>query len=166
MLPWGASLRAPMVKRLPAVRETWVRSPFGKIPWRWKWQPTPVLLPGIFHGWRSLVGYSPWDCKESNTTEQFHWLTFIISVLPLKKWILGYYVTGSLLADHKAFALNHMSRVRKAAWAVSPGKTAAEPWDRIWLGKEEFRGRCLMCGNRGGADWAHMLVCTQTIVLN
>lgn len=48
-----------------------------------------------------------------------------------------------------------MSRVRKAAWAVSPGKTAAESWDRIWLGKEEFGGRCLMCGNRGGADWAH-----------
>ena len=26
-----------------------------------KWQPTPVLLPGESHGWRSLVGYSPWD---------------------------------------------------------------------------------------------------------
>ena len=34
-----------------------------------KWQPTPVLLPGKFHGWRSLVGYSPWDRKESDTTE-------------------------------------------------------------------------------------------------
>ena len=32
----------------------------GKIPWRRKWQPTPVFLPGKFHGWRSLVGYSPW----------------------------------------------------------------------------------------------------------
>ena len=31
----------------------------GKIPWRRKWQPTPVFLPGEFHGWRSLVGYSP-----------------------------------------------------------------------------------------------------------
>ena len=29
----------------------------------WKWQPTPVLLPGASHGWRSLVGYSPWGCK-------------------------------------------------------------------------------------------------------
>ena len=29
-----------------------------------KMQPTPVLLPGKFHGWRSLVGYSPWSCKE------------------------------------------------------------------------------------------------------
>ena len=31
--------------------------------WRRKWQPTPVFLPGKFHGQRSLVGYSPWSCK-------------------------------------------------------------------------------------------------------
>ena len=40
------------------------------IPWRRKWQPTPVFLPGKSHGRRSLVGYSPWGCKESDTTEQ------------------------------------------------------------------------------------------------
>ena len=39
---------------------------------RRKWQPTPVLLPGKFHGLRSLVGYSPWGCKESDTTERLH----------------------------------------------------------------------------------------------
>ena len=32
----------------------------GRIPWRRKWQPTPVFLPGQSHGQRSLVGYSPW----------------------------------------------------------------------------------------------------------
>ena len=32
----------------------------GMIPWRRKWQPTPVFLSGKFHGWKSLVGYSPW----------------------------------------------------------------------------------------------------------
>ena len=41
----------------------------GKIPWRRKWQPTLVFLPGKFHGQRSLVGCSPWGCKESGTTE-------------------------------------------------------------------------------------------------
>jgi len=41
----------------------------GKIPWRWKWQPTPVFLPGESHGKTSLVGYSPWGHKESDTTE-------------------------------------------------------------------------------------------------
>ena len=35
----------------------------GKIPWRRKWQPTPVFLPGKSHGQRSLVGYSLWSCK-------------------------------------------------------------------------------------------------------
>ena len=50
-----------MVKHLPATRETWVRSLGWKIPWRRKWQPTPVFLPGESHGQRSLVGYSPWS---------------------------------------------------------------------------------------------------------
>ena len=44
----------------------------GKIPWRRKWQPIPVFLPGKSHGWRSLAGYSPWDHKESDTTK---WLS-------------------------------------------------------------------------------------------
>jgi len=36
----------------------------GKIPWRRKWQPTPVFLSGEAHGQRSLVGYSPWGREE------------------------------------------------------------------------------------------------------
>ena len=44
----------------------------GKIPWRRKWQPTPVFWPGKPHEWRSLVGYSLWGCKESNTTKRLH----------------------------------------------------------------------------------------------
>ena len=41
----------------------------GKMPWRKKWQPTPVLLLGKSHGQRSLVGYSPRGHKELDTTE-------------------------------------------------------------------------------------------------
>ena len=41
-----------------------------KIPWRRKWQPTPVFLPGESHGQRSLVGYRPQGCKELDTTER------------------------------------------------------------------------------------------------
>ena len=39
-----------------------------------KWQHTSILLPGKSHGWRSMVGYSPWGCKESDMTERldFH----------------------------------------------------------------------------------------------
>ena len=40
--------------------------------WRRKWQPIPVLLPGKFHELRSLMGYSPWGRKESDTTERLH----------------------------------------------------------------------------------------------
>ena len=41
----------------------------GKIPWKRAWQPTPVFLPGEFHGQRSLVGYSLWGGKELGTNE-------------------------------------------------------------------------------------------------
>ena len=41
-------------------------------PRRRQWHPTPVLLPGKSHGWRSLVGCSPWSREESDTTEQLH----------------------------------------------------------------------------------------------
>ena len=69
---------AQTVKNLPAIHKTQVRfDPWiRKIPWRKEWQPPPGFLPGKFHGQRNLEGYSPWDRKESDTTE---WLT-----LPLK----------------------------------------------------------------------------------
>ena len=44
----------------------WLR----KIPQKRAWPPTPVFLPGEFHGQRSLGGYSPWGHKESGTTER------------------------------------------------------------------------------------------------
>ena len=60
-----------MVKNLPAMQETQVLYPWnGKIPWRRAQQPTPVFLPGESHRQRSLVGYSPWGCKELDTTER------------------------------------------------------------------------------------------------
>ena len=48
--------------------DSWV----GKIPWRRKWLPTPVFLPGKSHRQRSVAGYSPWDLKESDMTEHTH----------------------------------------------------------------------------------------------
>ena len=60
------------LKRLLPTWETgfdpWVR----KSSWRRKWHPTPVFLPGESRGWRSLVGYSPRGCKESDMTEPLH----------------------------------------------------------------------------------------------
>ena len=51
-------------------RRCWFYCWIGRIPWSRKWQPIPVLLPGKFHGQRNLTDYSPWGCKESDTTER------------------------------------------------------------------------------------------------
>ena len=65
LLPGGSDGKSVSLQCGTPVLDPWV----GKIPWRRKWQPTPVLLPGKSHGWRNLVGYSPWGCKELDTTE-------------------------------------------------------------------------------------------------
>ena len=57
--------------------DPWVR----EVPWRRKWQPTPVFLQGKSHGQRSLAGYSPWVHKE-------YWVTEILGY-----WVTGYWVT-------------------------------------------------------------------------
>ena len=49
----------------------------GFDPWRRKWQPTPVFLPGKSHGQRILVGYSPWGHKELDTTERLHFTSWL-----------------------------------------------------------------------------------------
>ena len=81
-----ASLVAQRLKRLPQCGrpgfDPWVR----KIPWRRKWQPTPVLLPGESHGCRSLVGYSPRGRKESDTTERLHIPSVRVTILTIVKY--------------------------------------------------------------------------------
>ena len=61
-----------MVKRLLTMQETRVRSLGWEDPLKRKWQSTPVFLPGKSHGWRSVVGYSPWGPKELDMTERLH----------------------------------------------------------------------------------------------
>ena len=62
--PGGSAGKDP-----PVEQETWVQFWVRKIPWRRKWQPTPVFLPGKPHGQRSLGHCSPWGRKESDSTE-------------------------------------------------------------------------------------------------
>ena len=59
----GTSLIAQSVKNLPAMKETQVQFWMERIPWRRKWQPTPVCLPADSHGQRSLAGYSSWVAR-------------------------------------------------------------------------------------------------------
>ena len=64
-IQWLRQKRIILQRRKPGF-DPWV----GKIPWKREWLPTPVFLPGEFHGQRSLVGYSPGGHKESNTPER------------------------------------------------------------------------------------------------
>ena len=62
-----------LVKNLPAsagdIRDVGWIPELGRFPWRRKWQPTSVFLPGESHGQRSLAGYSPYSCQELDMTE-------------------------------------------------------------------------------------------------
>ena len=57
-------------KESPAIQETQVQSLGWEDPLEKGMKPTPVFLPGEFHGQRGLAGYSPWCCKAWDTTEQ------------------------------------------------------------------------------------------------
>ena len=83
-LPWWTSDKASACqgRRLRRCSRRGFNPWVGKIPWRRKWQATPVFLPGESHGQRSLGGYSPWGRTESDLTEHVprrcagHWFSF------------------------------------------------------------------------------------------
>ena len=81
-------------------QETLVQSMGWKIPWRRKWQPTPVLLPGKAHGERSLVGYNPWGHKESNTTEHEHTRVHTHTHTPHNLALKHFYQPSKISHDH------------------------------------------------------------------
>ena len=67
---WKGFPGAQAVKYLPTVQETWIQSLGQKIACRWGGQPTPVFMLGKSHGQESLMGYSQWGRKKSDTTER------------------------------------------------------------------------------------------------
>ena len=66
-----ASQVTEMVKNPSTMQEIWVDPGVRMIPWRREWLPTPLFLPGEFHGQRKLAGYSRWNPKESDVTNNF-----------------------------------------------------------------------------------------------
>ena len=87
--------------------------------WRRQWHPTPVLLPGKSHGRRSLVGCSPWGCKESDMTEQLHF-HFSLSC------------SGEGNGNPLQCSCLENPRDRGACWAAVYG--VAQSWTRLtWL---------------------------------
>ena len=74
-----------------------------EIPWRREWQPTPVFLPGEFHGQRSVAGYSPWGCEEMDTTEQLtlYFLNLSASLRILSQPRKNLKFTGSIMMGER-----------------------------------------------------------------
>ena len=68
----------------------------GQIPWSRKWQPTPVCLPGKSHAQRSLHGYSPQGCKESDMSENTHTHTHITQMVKQGVLFLGQLIITTL----------------------------------------------------------------------
>ena len=125
-----------------------------KTPWRRKWQPTPVFLPGNFHGQRSLVGYSPWGHKESDTTEQFHFHFHFEPSLALPFFGIGMktdlfqscsHCCSVQLLSHGRLcdpidynppgsSVHGISQAKILEWdAISFSRGSSQPRDRTWV---------------------------------
>ena len=84
------------------------------------WHPTPVVLPGKSHGWRSLVGYSPWGSWESDTTERLHF-HFSLSLFTFMHWRRKWQPTPVFLPEE--------SHGRRSLVGYSP--RVAKSWTRL-----------------------------------
>ena len=96
--------------------DSWV----GKIPWRWKWHPTPVFLSGKSHGQRSLAGCSPKGCKDLNTTVPIGMLyismikkalCFVFSLQMYRTLVIPYFYYQT-----EALNENKIKRDHKTSW--------------------------------------------------
>ena len=99
------------------------------IEWRRQWHPTPVLLPGKSHGWRSLVGCSPWGLEESDTTERLHF-DFSLSCI------------GEGNGNPLQCSCLENPRDRGAWWAAVYGVTQSQTWLK-WLSSSSSSNRWL-----------------------
>ena len=101
----------------------------GKIPWIREWLPTPIFLPGEFHGQKSLAGYRQWGCKELDATE---WLTHF--ALNIYNTALSIFV---LLDISGSSAGKESSCNAGDPSSILVGKI---PWRRVWLPTPVFLG--------------------------
>ena len=123
--------------------DPWVRM----IPWRGKWQPTPVFLPGKCHGQRSLAGNSPWGYKESDTTE---WLR---KKRTQAHSCMLHMITSELELVHLSFCAS----VFIACVAVETSGSGLPPaWlCRVnpWLRFSSVMMSCFLCSSDSGWDF-------------
>ena len=92
-LPWWLNGKKSTCQSRKHTFNPWIR----KIPWRRKWQPTPVFLLGKTHRQRSLAGYSPWDHKKSDIAE----------CMQPSSWIKGHFLRNLPMISLYPLALFH-----------------------------------------------------------
>ena len=123
-----------MVRNLPALWETCVLCLGWEDSLEKERQPTPIFLPGKSHGWRSLIGYSPWGCKELDTTE---WLHFMYPAR-LKVFL----DPNALQESHLCYSIP-VSWVRAVSWLqlltmviifhFMPKSSLSCSWEQLWF---------------------------------
>ena len=112
--------------------DSWI----GKIPWRREWVPTPVFLSREFHGQRSLAGYSPHGCKESEMTEQ---LTFTWKNLLEKNMVF------SMSCDHIPWGQWKRINPNQETLLETLPSSNVVPSTRPWYTLNFFFRRILIC---------------------
>ena len=126
-LPWWLRWLSICLQGRRSGFNPWV----GKIPWRRKWQPIPVLLPGKSHGQRILIGPSSWGLKELDMTERlhFHFYTYWNCYINL------FYSKGLLPGSHKNYFLSHKFfyyKFQKNEYLKSIFLYSYEAQQRLW----------------------------------
>ena len=118
--------------------------------WRRKWQPTPVFLPGEYHGQGSLVGYSPWDRKESDTTgHTAHTVLLWSRRISSYKWLLPVSLPSGGVPV--AFLLTKkFSKISRCVW---PRLLSKEPCLCTGTQKERKKVKLLSCVRLFATPW-------------
>ena len=128
--------------------------------WRRKWQPTPVLVPGKFHGWRSLVGYSPWGQKQLDMTDQLHSLLGELEArIPsiLAQWFLPSDLTNLFIPPKLSELVSIVLRLWRIPSENQPrvSQEALPPWGglaRVRCPRESQEMQLARAGSRLGAS--------------
>ena len=115
------------------MQETWIR-PLGREDpfWRRAWQPTPVFLPGEFHGQKSLAGYSPWGHKESDKPDQLTLSLFYFFLL--YGWWMKVTQLCLTLCNPKDYKVHGILQARILEWVAFPfsrGFSQPRDWTQV-----------------------------------
>ena len=126
--------------------DPWVK----KILWRREWQPTPVFMPGEFHGQRTLVGYSPWLHRELEMTEQLT-LTFHLCVCVCVRACAQLCLTLCNPVDYKprGSSVHRILQARTLEWVAMP---SSRGFSHIYIYSNESFVSCCLLSNLNQKD--------------